>query len=303
MAEFEWRHFFGAGRKSQIDCLVRLSTIQSGGQTCFLASVKDIGAQKKEAAEKEAFLRRENNVQRMEDVQRLSAGLGHEVNNPLATIVGNLDYLQKEKVFAGYEDCFGDVRGALDRIKKIISTFTCFVGQVQTTDEMINLADLLKRVEELAHIALGDKYRLSLQLDELGLIVWGEQARLEQAVLNLIFNAADAIEQCSNKEIKITLKRGLRDSPDTPTARESKKFATIEVQDKGPGISPEKITKIWQPFYTDKLARGLGLGLPQVVGAAKAHGGFIGLESEIGKGTSVFICLPFAGAEVEEGEV
>jgi signal transduction histidine kinase len=110
--------------------------------------------------------------------------------------------------------------------------------------------------------------------------------QLEQVFLNILMNALEAMPSGGN----LTITSGMKQ-------RETGLFAEVQITDTGIGIPPEHLPRIFDPFFTTKeVGKGTGLGLSVSYGIVKAHGGFIDIESEVGKGTTMTVALP-AGSE------
>src|SRR5690606_17255639 len=120
--------------------------------------------------------------------------------------------------------------------------------------------------------------------------VWVDRAQFEAAVLNLVANSRDAMPDGGNIRIGAT-GRTVR-NPAEPGSR-PRPHVCVEVRDDGEGIAPEVQERVFEPFFTTKeVGKGSGLGLSQVFGFAAQSGGFAELESRVGEGTAVRICLP-----------
>ncbi len=131
--------------------------------------------------------------------------------------------------------------------------------------------------------------------------IYGDHSVLQQALMNLLNNARDAVAEVSNPHIDCSMR------PFTATETFKKRhpelevedFAEISVRDNGSGIEEGQLDKIFEPFFTTKeVGKGTGLGLAMVFGAVKAHGGAIEVETEFGKGTAFHIFLPIVEASV-----
>jgi PAS domain S-box-containing protein len=222
-------------------------------------------------------------------IGELAAGLAHEVKNPLAGIQGAVDILIRrrdandperealEGVRHQVERIDGTVRALLNRARprglKLAST-----SLAQLTQAAVDLARA-----QLRGRGLGDRVNIEFipPLDDI--ILSADTAQIEDAVLNLIINAIEAIED--EGQVTISIRRAEAD--DYELAEE----AIIEVSDNGRGISEEDLARIFNPFFTTTQG-GTGLGLPAVRRIARLHGGRVKAESQPGRGSTFSIHLP-----------
>ncbi|MBT3221059.1 MAG: HAMP domain-containing histidine kinase [Proteobacteria bacterium] len=216
----------------------------------------------------------------------LTAGVAHELNNPLNNIT-----LTAHMLIEDYEelddeerlDMVSDVTTEAERAKKIVSNLLDFTRESDTELESVNLADLLKKTIELstnhAKIA-GVKVELT-SLDNPPQIL-GDAQQLTQVFLNLILNGLAASKRGKKMQILIHF----ADDPD---------HLTVKVVDYGVGIPKHILTRIWDPFFTTKAQeKGTGLGLSVSQGIIAKHGGRITVSSQVERGTTFSVVLPVA---------
>jgi PAS domain S-box-containing protein len=230
-------------------------------------------------------------VARLSFVGELAAGLAHEIKNPLAGIQGAVDILIRrrdpndpelealEGVRHQVERIDGTVRALLDRarprpLKPVHTSLT----------ELTQRAVAVARAQLTGVATLSQRVRIEFEPPAADIDLRVDSAQVEDAVLNLIINALEAIEV--EGEIKVSIRRAESDSE-----AETEEEAVIEVSDNGRGISEEDLARIFNPFFTTREA-GTGLGLPAVRRIARAHGGRVEVSSSPGKGSSFSIHLP-----------
>ncbi|HEX8700290.1 MAG TPA: two-component regulator propeller domain-containing protein [Myxococcaceae bacterium] len=235
-------------------------------------------------------------AEKMAAVGTLAAGVGHEINNPLAFIISNLHYAAEEVHQAGEregkdgawaEDVEQALREALDgadRVRRIVQDLKAFSRMQPAQPQQVNLQAVLDLALSLADVEL--RHRAVVVKDYLpGLQVLGDETRLGQVFLNLLVNAAQAIPEghTRSNEIRIT------------TRRDERGQAVVSVSDTGSGISPEVLPRIFEPFFTTKpVGMGTGLGLSICHSYVQAMGGEILVQSELGHGTTFEVMLPSA---------
>lgn len=217
-------------------------------------------------------------------VGELAAGLAHELKNPLAGIKGVVDILiERRKSAPGDEhEILTSVRGEIERIDRTVRLLLRNSRPKPMEIKPAALDETVRRAAKLASYQFGkydgENAGIVLELPENHVILAHDEAGIEDAVLNLIINAGDAIEGRQNGRITVSLKV-------------DKKYAAIHVADNGCGIDAERIDEIFLPFKTSK-SEGTGLGLAAVKRIIRAHGGECTVESEPGKGSAFTITIP-----------
>ena len=227
---------------------------------------------------------------KMISLGRLAASVVHEINNPLAgilnyirlmiKIVGRGSTLTPENLrkFHRYLDL---VESETGRCSKIVSNLLAFSRKSKMEYGEVNIHELLEKSITLSQHKLDlQNIQIRTELEERIPEVWGDFNQIQQCVINLIFNAIDAMPEGG------TLAIGCAYSQD-------RGLVEIKVEDTGSGISEEDLTHIFEPFYSTKSeGNGLGLGLATVYGIIDRHNGTITVDSEVGKGTVFSIKLP-----------
>ena len=224
---------------------------------------------------------------RLAALGEMAAGVAHELNTPLAVIIGDAQLLlrttpQDEQAYK----ILKDIETCGQRCKRIVRGLLTFSRQEQYLFQPINVNDVVKDALSLVsyHIEKS-KIRIYLSLDEQLPNVEGNSQQLEQVIVNLLLNAKQAFDEDEEEqEQRITVKTGLD---------QERNQVFIKVADNGSGIPQEMITKIFDPFYTSKgESKGTGLGLSVSLGIVQKHGGTIAVESELGKGAEFTVYLP-----------
>lgn len=216
---------------------------------------------------------------------QLSAGVAHEIRNPLAAVNLNLQVLQRKI----HEDApeYIYVKTALqgvERISRIVEVTLNFSRPAVPDIQGINLNQLIPVVLDLVAAALKRKeITVDLKLDEHLPKVAVDAKQLQQVFINLITNAADAIKSKGSINIHTYTEKGGRIGDG--------ELVVVAISDDGVGISPEDLTKIFNPFFTRK-PDGTGLGLPITQRILHQHSGVLDVESTVGKGTTFYVKLP-----------
>ncbi|MEJ5365043.1 MAG: PAS domain S-box protein [Desulfosoma sp.] len=232
--------------------------------------------------------------QKMEAVGKLSGGIAHDFNNILTIILGYCDLMRKKAdldpmILKGVDEIEKTAERASNLTRQLLAFSRKQIMQPVALDLNRLIEDLAKMLERL----VGEDIHIDRQLDENLWAVWADPVFLEQIILNLVINARDAMPSGGKLTIQ-TSNLGLTRSRDAGlfTIRPGE-YVCLRVSDTGQGIDPEVQPRIFEPFFTTKPeGRGTGLGLATVYGIVKQLGGYILLESELGKGTTFDILLP-----------
>jgi two-component system cell cycle sensor histidine kinase/response regulator CckA len=186
----------------------------------------------------------------------------------------------------------GNIRKASERASRLIRNLLTFSRGEIVEKKIFNLNELLIEVKNLAIPIIPSDIRIYSEMPEKAYFIEGDSGKIHQCILNLCLNAKDAIGE---KAGSITIK--LSDS-------QKEGFVIIDVEDTGPGIPPDIIEHIFDPFFsTKKKKKGTGLGLSVVYGIVKSHGGDIILDSRPGEGTTFCIELPTIHHTIEKKKI
>ncbi len=258
--------------------------------------------------------------ERLAAVGEMAARMAHEIRNPLASISGSVQVLQTGPSAADYDPehtrLMGIVVREVDRLNVLISDFLRYSRPSPTKAERLDLTALVSDVAEMARSRSAEVgAEVTLALEE-GVRVVGDPSQLEAIVWNLWNNAIEAMAgEDSDRRLTVRLYRSEAEAhrvqrppqvPD-PTGRNEEGggiqpagrpgwSAVLEIEDTGPGLTPEVQEQIFEPFFTTK-DDGTGLGLSTVQRLVEQHGGAITVSSRPGDGTCFRVIL--AGAETE----
>ena len=227
-------------------------------------------------------------AERLEGLALLAGGVAHDLNNILAPIVGNASLLE-ERFRPGTEghDLAVAIRDAGVRGAALARWMMAYAGRTSIEPVAIDLAAALTEMRPLLAAAVPTGIETRLELSRVGAIEF-DPTQLQQVILNLVANAAEAMGETGTLTIGARRRRrGAANGGDgAPLQR-----VVIEVADTGGGMGPEALARLFEPFYSTK-GPGRGLGLAAVAGIVRAHGGTISAASTPGAGTTVSIVLP-----------
>lgn len=212
--------------------------------------------------------------ERLTALGEMSAGIAHELRNPMAVIAGYLNLLAKKQDSAG-QAVIRDIQAEIDGMNRIISDLLMFARPTSLNRSPVDLRDLLESCIDTVLQPRGEERRLVTDLDLPSVTVSADEVLLRQAVVNLLQNAVEAMPDGGTLSVRLNADRNV----------------VIAVRDTGPGIPPEHIKKIFLPFFTTKDS-GVGMGLALAHKVVTAHGGRIEVESGRSGGTTFTVVLP-----------
>lgn len=216
---------------------------------------------------------------------QLSAGVAHEIRNPLAAVNLNLQLLKRvvQEDDPSYSNIISALQG-VDRISRIVEVTLNFSRPAMPDIKGMNINSLIPNVLDMVAMTLKRKeIQVDLKLADNLPNVAADAKQMQQVFINLITNAADAIKGKGSIIIESYLETALR-------ANEGD-YIVVSITDNGIGMAPEELQKIFNPFFTRK-AEGTGLGLPITQRIMHQHTGIIDVESKLGEGTTFYIKLP-----------
>jgi len=218
----------------------------------------------------------------------LAAGVAHEINNPLGTITIYTHLLLKglEKDDPRREDV-ELILSEANRTKEIVQGLLSFARETKLRPGLTNINELLEDVLGLlVNQSLFHNIKIKKSFFQNLPTIFADATQLKQVFLNIILNAAQAMEGKGNLVISTI---------------QEKKQIKVKIQDTGPGIPPEIMGKLFNPFFTTK-EKGTGLGLAISYGIIERHSGKIDIETKLGKGSTFIVSLPISAEEEEQGE-
>jgi two-component system, cell cycle sensor histidine kinase and response regulator CckA len=235
-------------------------------------------------------------AQKMEIIGTLAAGVAHDFNNLLHAIRGNSGLiLRGTSLDPKVRHEIEQIDLAAMRATEISQQLLSFSRESEDRRHVVDLNVVINEASQLARRTLRGNVVIELQPAAEPLLVKMDPTRASQVMLNLCVNAQDAMPHGG----RLTLANAIITAPEGLAEKHGCApgtfFARCSVTDTGTGIPPELLTRIFQPFFTTKAkGKGTGLGLPIVQRVAQESGGFVGVDSTPGKGTTFHLYLPLA---------
>ncbi|MEJ1970592.1 MAG: ATP-binding protein [Rhizomicrobium sp.] len=255
------------------------------GEHIFLGIITDISERQARDRKIQELQSEMLHVGRLTDMGQVAAGLAHELNQPLTAI---LNYTNAGLDIAGengdpdVKSVFGKIGEQATRAGNIIRRLRAFIekrGPNRAAEDIARTVDEAIRLGQINPAERGIKLRVSVEHDLPNVLI--DRIQIQQVLINLMKNAAEAMEGAARRELTIAI------------GRAEPNLVQVSVTDSGPGISDEMAEKLFQPFVTTK-ATGMGMGLNICRGIVEAHGGRLWLESNPAGGAIFRFNVPVA---------
>ena len=253
---------------------------------------RELEASLEERARAEAALAQ---AHRLETVGRLTGGVAHDFNNLLTVVIGGLDMILKNPADTTRVKRLSEAALAAGRRgERLTRQLLAFSRRQELKLEVIDVGALIEQVEPLVRRAVGADIDLTVNCEAGVGATRLDPAQFEAALLNLVVNAADAVEGPGRIKIltrRVTLAQG------EVSGASPGDYVAVSVADTGGGMSPEVLQRAFEPFFTTKeVGKGTGLGLAQVYGFMSQCGGAVAIDSRPGEGTTVTLYVPAVDA-------
>jgi len=263
-----------------------ISVIRYAGNPALMAIARDITERKRMEEE----LQR---IQKLESIGILAGGIAHDFNNLLTAIAGNISFSKMYvKTQRDAFESLTDAEAACQQAKNLTQQLLTFSKGGDPIKAIASVSELVKDTVSLALCGSRVRYELYLPND----LWWADidRGQVRQAISNLVINADEAMPEggivsISAENVLISQDNGLSLKPG--------RYVKLCVKDQGTGIKTEHLSKIFDPYFTTKENRS-GLGLSVAYAIITKHGGYIGVESEVGQGTTFYIYLPASAREI-----
>ena len=243
-------------------------------------------------------------AQKLESLGVLAGGIAHDFNNLLTVILGSADVaMQIIEPDAPARPLVDEIRNASNRAADLTRQMLAYSGRGHFEIREVNLNELVGEIARLLSASVAKHVTITMRLAENLPAVRADSAQLQQIVMNLITNAAEAIPEDHAGEVILSTEvvrcsRHDLDSSRLPDKPPEGDYVCLQVVDNGSGMDAEAMNRLFEPFYTTKTT-GRGLGMSATLGIVRGHVGAITVESAPGVGTTIRVLLPAAEKSME----
>ena len=246
--------------------------------------------------------------QKLESVGVLAAGVAHDFNNVLTAIIGNLSLAQNAPAgttFGEVAPLLSEAERAARRAAELVTQLLNYAGKGRRVVRALDVSGVVTDAVAIVRASVSPKIAIELDAPDRPLPIHADAGQLQQLILNLVLNAAEAIgDQTGTVSIRLLV----REVPATELKGRyvgfplpERPYIELVVHDTGAGMDPETLKRIFDPFYTTKFL-GRGLGLAAALGIVRSHGGGIAVESTPGHGSTFRVILPAEQPAEQEEE-
>ncbi len=283
---FETWHCKKNGDKLSVE--ISSKAIEIRGKLYVQAFHRDI-------TEKKRLLKQLFQAQKMESIGILAGGIAHDFNNYLNAILGYAELLSlNDELDATSRRGVQTIESSARKAGQIVSKLLSFARKGKIMTQPLNFNDILiDAVELLERVMAKKEVKLKVETVNNIPIIKGDSTQLEQVIMNLVMNAADAMPEGGTVKLSTSLENIVKNHTLIHPLLSPGKYVCLRVSDTGTGIPHEILEKIFDPFFTTKgPEKGTGLGLSIIYGIVREHNGVIIVKSLLGKGTTFEIYLP-----------
>ena len=241
-------------------------------------------------------------AQKLEALGQLTGGIAHDFNNLLALAIVDLEMIAElARDRTRIAQLAEEARAVLQNGAELTEHLLTFARRQRLEGRLVDINAMVAATGELLRRSLGQAIRVETMLTDERCQAWVDPTQLQNALLNLAFNARDAMPDGGTLTVATGSERAIEG--DQQRGLEPGGFVVVKVADTGHGMAPEVLEHAFEPLFTTKQAGGgTGLGLSIVYGFAKQSGGHVSIRSEVGHGTTVTLYLPHAAARTTPDE-
>jgi signal transduction histidine kinase len=269
--------------------LMTAASIEYEGKPAVIGTLFDI-------TERKALEGQLRYAQKMEAIGKLAGGVAHDFNNVLSAIAGYADILHtKMDKNAPLRFAVDQILAATERAKNMTQTLLAFGKRQVVSLKSGDLNDIVRKMEKLLAGLVRGKVVLTMRYARGQLPILADSSQIERVLMNLLVNARDAMPDGGTVTVETGIAELDNEFIKSCGYGKAGPYAVVSMTDTGTGMDPTIREKIFEPFFTTKgLEKGTGFGLSIVYDIVKEHRGYINVDSEPGRGTTVKVYLPLA---------
>jgi PAS domain S-box-containing protein len=294
----EYRVLRGDGVEIDVVCSVAPLCAEGEFPRMTGGDVRGHVAMFRDITERKRLRRRIEQSQKLESLGVLAGGVAHDFNNLLTGILGNASLgLYSLDRTSDVRPLLEEIVRAGERAAALTRQLLAYAGKGRFVSATLDLSDLAREVATLAQASV-QNHRVKLHLDLASGIppIEGDPGQLQQVILNLIINGAEAIEEGSSGFVRVatrveTVSEGVLNCWEAGDTLAPGRYAVLEISDNGVGMDESTRGRVFEPFFSTKFT-GRGLGLSAVLGIVRQHGGALMVTSELGAGSTFRALFP-----------
>ena len=277
---------------------VKVPLRNAAGRITGLCGIsRDITERRKAEEDRKRLEQQMLEVQKMESLGIMAGGIAHDFNNILVAILGNAEMaLEGSKLDAATSGRLRKVRSAAMRASELARQMLAYAGRASFQVEILDLSKMVSELFDIMRASIPRRIEIDCRIPESAVTVEGDAVQIRQVAMNLITNAAEAIEGKGCIEVMVSLASEDEVGERAGLPRSASGYALLRVSDDGCGMDADTLDRIFDPFYSTKFS-GSGLGLSAVMGIMHSHGGTILVDSKPGSGTSFTAVFPSSPVE------
>jgi signal transduction histidine kinase len=285
-ADGSWRWVLFRGRVVERD--------EAGTPLRAAGTMLDITRRHDAEAERGLLEQQLAQAQKIESIGRLSGGVAHDFNNLLTPILGFTQLcLANDSITPELRADLQQIHEASSRARDLVRQLLAFSRKQVLEIRALDLNVVIQQFEKMLRRLIGEDVEISLELAQGLGSIRADRTQLEQIIMNLAVNARDAMPLGGRIRIATSEHQVSDEEARVNPGMSAGRMVVLTVQDTGVGMTTEVLARVFEPFYTTKeRGHGTGLGLATVYGAVKQHGGYIGVESELGRGSTFRLYFP-----------
>jgi len=266
--------------------------------------ISDISERKRAEEEKRVLELQLQQALKLESLGVLAGGIAHDFNNIMTIILGGC-YLIKKNVETAPEHVL-TIEKAAERAAELCRQMLAYAGKSPTVHTQVNLSELVNDTVDLLKTTVTNKVAINFSSETNIPFINGDSIQLSQIVMNLVINAAEAIEDAQG-DIRISvisteIMAGQHEIDTLGVSILPGHYACLEVTDNGCGMDDATQHRIFEPFYTTKFT-GRGLGMSAILGIIKGHNGALQIISQLGQGSTFKVYFPSLSNAIDTGRL
>ena len=279
-------------RIRRADGKVRWIWVRGGHERDFEGKVNRMSGLVRDITERKRLEDRAQQFQKMETIGYLTGGMAHQFNNILAAVMMNLELVQTLSPGAEARELLGGMLGSCQRAADLIKQLLAFSRQSVMRPQPMDLAAMVSKQCQVLDRLAGE--RITLEFSSADKLPWvnADMGMMEQVLFNLCLNARDAMKEGGLLQVRLT---EAEVGAEQAKAHEKQpgRHVCLSVTDNGCGMDDQTMQRLFEPFFTTKdIGQGTGMGLATVRGMVQQHGGWVEVESCVGKGSTFQVYLP-----------